>query len=214
MPNGTIAPEMAGAGHALTVSNLTSIGATNFVKITAIPAIATYPAQFVAIKYTTLNGALNFGLSGSLPVVIGAPPYVGFISNNVANGSVDLVITSGPSSVKWVGYSSGAPNSAWDIGNTPNWKTFAGAPTTYADANFVLFDDSASNGLVTLNQNVAPAGVTVSNSALSYILNDTGGGSFITGGGALLKQGSGTFILDQGGINDFSGGVTISGGTL
>src|SRR5205085_5959832 len=106
--------------------------------------------------------------------------------------------------------SSGPPNSTWDTG-TPNWKTGGGAPTTYSDGVFAFFDDSASNAVATLAQDVSPAGITVTNSALAYTIN---GGSKIGGTGGLLKQGAGTLILDNGGVNDFSGGVAISSGTL
>ena len=212
MSNGTVNLSPQASGNAVTVPTLTSSGATNFIGVDSIPSISTYPAQFPLIKYTTLNGTLNFGLAGSLPVSPAAP-YAGYISNNAANGSVDLVITAGPPSIKWAGYSSGAPNSAWDTA-TPNFRTFGGVPATYSDGSFVLFDDSASNSIVSLSQTMSPAGITVSNSALTYILNDNGIGAFVTGAGGMNKLGPGTFIIDNSGANDFSGDVAISGGTL
>src|SRR6185369_6347032 len=71
----------------------------------------------------------------------------------------------------------------------------------------------ASNNTVTLSQNVVPAGITVSNAALTYTLNDSGGFK-IGGAGSLTKQGSGTFVVDNTGPNDFSGGINISAGSL
>jgi len=208
MSNGTMVVGLPASGNAFTTPVLNALGSTNFLTITSIPSIASYPAQFVAIKYSALNGALNFGLGGPLPASPGTP-FAGYISNNVANGSVDLVVTAGPSTINWVGYSSGAPNSTWDLG-TPNWATLGGAPTTYADGVFVRFRDSASNGIVTLSQTVSPAGISVSNSSLAYTFN---GGSGITGGAGLVKQGNSALVLANG-FNDFSGGVTISSGTL
>ncbi len=208
--NGTLVLALPGIGNALTTPALNANGSTNYITITQIPGISTYPAQFTAIKFTSLNGALNFGLKGALPVSPGAP-YTGYISNNVANNSVDFVVTGGPTSIKWAGYSSGAPNSAWDIGGTANWRTAGGAPTTYADGAFASFDDSASNSLVTLNQDVAPAGITVNNTALTYTNN---GGGRLTGATSLSKQGSGKLILANNGNNDFTGGIAISAGTL
>jgi fibronectin-binding autotransporter adhesin len=208
MSNGTIVIGLTAAGNAITTPTLSALGSTNYVTIASIPSIASYPAQFVAIKYTALDGALNYQLAGPLPASPGTP-FTGYISNNVANGSVDFVVTGGPSTINWVGYSSGAPSSAWDT-TTPNWATLGGAPTTYSDGVFVRFRDSASNGIVTLSQTVSPASISVSNTSLAYTLN---GGSGITGAGSLTKQGSGTLILNNG-FNDFSGGVTVSAGTL
>jgi autotransporter-associated beta strand protein len=209
MSNGTVTVALQSVGNTLTTSNLTAIGATNYVAITQIPTISTYPAQFVAIKYTTLNGGLNYGLGGSLPVSPGTP-YAGYISNNIANNSVDFVVTAGPTAIKWQGYGGGSPNSAWDT-VSPNWITFGGAPTMYSDGVFAFFDDTSSNAVVTLSQDVLPAGITVTNSALIYTIN---GGSKISGTGSLLKQGAGTLILDNSGANDFGGGVSIAAGTL
>jgi fibronectin-binding autotransporter adhesin len=208
MSNGTVVVDLLDSGAAITTPTLTANGSTNYVTITAIPPIISYPAQFVVIKYTALNGALNFGRAGSLPVSPGTP-FAGFISNNVANGSVDFVVTAGPSTISWVGYSSGAPNSAWDT-TTVNWANVLGAPTIFADGSFVRFNDAASNGIVTLSQTVSPASTTVSNNSLAYTFN---GASAISGTGDLTKQGAGTLILNNG-FNNFTGDVTISGGTL
>lgn len=213
MSNGTIVVALQPVGNALTTPVLNSLGSTNFVAITDIPAIGSYPAQFVALKYTnTLGGGLNFGLAGSLPPSPGTP-YAGYISNNVANGSVDLVVTAGPSSIKWAGYSAGNTNTAWDT-TTANWRTSGGSPITYADGTFVNFDNTASNGIVTLAQNVSPADITVSNTSLTYTINDGGSGFYITGASGITKQGSGLLVLDNTGVNDFTGGIFISGGTL
>lgn len=207
--NGTVAVGLQSSVNSITTSNLTALGATNFINVGSIGTIASYPAQLTAIKYTTLNGTLNFGL-GTLPPSPGVP-YVAFVSNNVANSSVDVVITAGPPTLRWTGYDGVSLNSTWDIATTTDWKTLPGVVTTYTDGSFALFDNSASNGVVTLAQDVAPAGITISNTALAYTIN---GGFKIGGAGALIKQGAGTATLDNSGANDFSGSVTISAGTL
>ncbi len=210
--NGTTILAVSASAPTLTAFNLNALGATNYISIASIGAVPVFPAQFPIIKATNIIGTLNFGLAGAFPVSPGTP-YAGYISNNVANNSVDLYLTAGPVQIKWVGYSSGAPNSAWDT-STPNWALLNGTPTTYSDGEFTRFDDSASNSLVTLNQTVMPAGITISNASLTYTLNDTGGASRITGTANLTKQGSGMFIIDNSGINDFSGPIAIAGGTL
>ena len=92
----------------LWATNLATGGASNTLDIASLPAIGTRPAQFQLIKYTGgIGGAgWNFTL-GSLPS--GGTNYGGYISNNVAAGSVDLLAvqfpTNGPEfgGVKWAG---------------------------------------------------------------------------------------------------------------
>jgi fibronectin-binding autotransporter adhesin len=208
--NGITVVALQGAGSAVTTPTLNALGSSNYITIAQIPAISSYPAQFTAIKYTTtLNGTLNFGLAGALPTSPGVA-YAGYVSNNVVSGSVDFVVTAGPVSLKWAGFDGAAINTAWD-GSTTDWKLGNGTLTAYSDGVFANFDDSASNGIVSINQDVNPAGITVSNNVLTYT---NIGGSKITGGGSLVKQGPGVLILDNGGANDFSGGISILGGSL
>jgi fibronectin-binding autotransporter adhesin len=206
--NGITVVALLGAGTAVTTPTLNALGSSNYITIAQIPAISTYPAQFTAIKYTTtLNGTLNFGLAGALPVSPGAA-YAGYVSNNVANNSVDFVVTAGPVSLKWAGFDGTAINTSWDT-STADWKLGNGSLTAYSDGVFANFDDTASTGVVSVNQTVSPAGITVSNNALSYTF---GGGSAINGGG-VVKQGPGQLILDDS-ANGFSGGLSILGGTV
>src|ERR1035441_1977907 len=88
----------------------------------------------------------------------------GYLSNDTANTSIDLVVTSSaPEPLKWA-----APSGVWDIGSTPNWQDALGNITTYQQANgfgdAVMFEDSVSVGnpiTVTLNASAIPATVTV-----------------------------------------------------
>jgi autotransporter-associated beta strand protein len=195
---------------AVTTPTLTVNGSTNFVSIVSIPPIFSYPQQFTVLKATNLSGTLNFGLGGPLPPSGGAP-YTAYVSNNVANNSVDIVVSSGPLAITW----SGANNSSWDT-STQNWKLANGSATTYVNGEFAVFNDSASNspspGSVTLNQNLTPAGVVVSNNLLPYTLTDSG---FSIGGpGGITKQGPGLFILDNATPDTYQGDVLLSAGTL
>jgi hypothetical protein len=72
------------------VTNLTTGGALNTINLTALPAALNTPAQFPLIKYNgTVGGAgFNFAL-GTLP----ASGVCGYLSNNIANFSVDAVLT-------------------------------------------------------------------------------------------------------------------------
>lgn len=199
--NSAISVPVSHAATSITATSLQTGGSTNILNITAAPASPSYPVQFTLIKYSgSIGGAgYNFGL-GSLP-----PLGVGFLSNNVANHSIDLVLTAGPSSDTW----SGSVNGNWDT-TTANWLV-GSAHTTYADGTFVQFLDGATTGTVNLTATLSPAGITVSNNALIYTFNGSGA---LSGSAALLKQGNGTLVIDNSGVNNFSGGITVSNGTL
>jgi hypothetical protein len=75
----------------LTVTNLATGGTSNMLNIASLPAIGNHPAQFQLIEYSggIGGGGWNFTL-GSLPSS-GGTNYGAYLSNNVANSSVDLV---------------------------------------------------------------------------------------------------------------------------
>jgi fibronectin-binding autotransporter adhesin len=189
--------------HAATnvvVASLTTGGPTNIINITSVPASPSYPITVTLLKYSgSIGGAgFNFGV-GTLP-----PLCAGYISNDTANSAVDLVLTSGPLTDTWTG----AINGNWDT-TTANWKS--GGPVTYAEGAFVQFLDGASIGTVDLTTNLEPGGIIVSNNALNYTFDGTGE---LSGSTSLLKEGSGTLVIDNSGLNAFDGGVTIDSGTI
>ncbi len=100
----------------------------------------------------------------------------------------------------------------WDNGISTSWynantassdKFFAGDNTT--------FDDSAGtgNGTVTINGAVQPAGLIVSNTAVSYIFSGTGS---IVGATSLVMNGPGSLTI--GTSNSYSGGTNLNAGLL
>jgi len=184
----------------IVVTSLTTGGTTNIINITSAPAYPSYPVQIPLIKYSgSIGGAgYNFGI-GTLPAL-----YVGHLVNNSANSTVDLLLTAGSGTLTWTGSSSGN----WDT-STANWTS--GGPAVYSDGNFTKFLDGANNNTVNITIAVMPAGLTVSNTSPAYTFNGSGS---IGGSVSLVKQGSGTLVVDNTGNNTFSGGVTISGGTL
>ena len=189
---------------AVEVSALTTGGQTNFIDIASVGTIAGYPAQFTIIKYAGfIDGAgFNFGL-GNVPTA----STVGFVSNNVENGSIDLVLLDGPKPLTWTG----AGGNAWDIGTTANWVAFGVTPTTYLDIDSVRFDDSGALSSVNLTTTLQPGAVLVNNDTKTYTF--TGAGK-ITGATGLTKEGAGTLVLDNSGTNDFFGPVAINAGTI
>jgi autotransporter-associated beta strand protein len=182
---------------------LTTGGAGNYIDIVSVGNVPAYPAQFTIVKYTGfIDGAgFNFQL-GSVPT----PTTVGYISNNVDNSSVDLVLLDGPKSLLWTG----VVNNDWDINTTLNWRAFGVTPSVYLDVDLVRFDDDAVSKTVNLTTILQPSATVVSNSA-TYTFTGPGKLSGPTG---LTKEGAGTLILDNTGTNDFFGPLNINGGTL
>ena len=159
--------------------------------------------QFPLIKFGSQSGTGNFVL-GALP-----PGVTASLTNNLANSSVDLLVTANlgyNNTIYWQGGVSGV----WDLANSTNWKLGATTGLTYADTNQVIFDDSAAgNFALTLNTAVKPVSVTVNNSTNNYSLTGTGG---IGGGTALNKFGG--KVLTLGTANSYTGATTVNAGAL
>ncbi len=212
MTNGALKVPALTAAAAVTVTNLTTGAGANSISILSIPAVTAYPAQFTIIKYSSgISGAgFNFTL-GTLPPSIG-DPYAGYISNNTANSSVDLVLTGGLAPAKTITWN-GTPTGNWEAGSgtVANWL-LGSTPTNFSQTDFVTFDDSAS-GVTTVNltTTLLPTAVTVNNSTKSYTFNGSG---HLSGGTGLTKAGSGTLTVANDVANDFSGPIAINGGTL
>ncbi len=200
----------AAASAPVTVTALDTGGGKNTINISSVPPIFGYPVQLRVIQYAGAIGGTGFDNTvrlGTLPAV--SPAYTGYLSNNVANSSIDLVITGGPTpsrSLTWAGASTGD----WDT-TTANWLA-SGSPTAYAQNDAVLFDDTAA-GTTTVNLTTAmkPLTLTMNNATKTYTF--TGSGN-LSGSQGLVKQGAGTLIVANIGTNDFGGGVTLSGGIL
>lgn len=195
----------AGSSALANVTTLNCGGPTNKINITEIPVISGYPAQFPVIKYAgVLGGAFNVGL-GTLPA--SAPAFAGYISNNTVNGSIDLVVTSGPLPARTISWR-GTTDGNWDT-TTPNW--FFTSTTTYNQADFVRFDDAATRTEVILTTTLLPSSVTVSNQTKAFGFASSGA---ISGDTALIKDGAATLFITNSGLNDFSGTVSILAGTI
>jgi fibronectin-binding autotransporter adhesin len=104
----------------------------------------------------------------------------------------------------------GTPTGDWNT-STANWL-YLGSPTAYALSDFVTFDDTA-NGTTTVNltTSLTPGALTVSNITRPYTFNGSG---TLGGAVALVKNGAGQLTLANSGVNTFSNGVSIQGGTL
>ncbi len=202
--NATLQMPVSGLQTNFVTTLLNAGGTTNVINITSLPGVITYPTQFPLIAYYPgyLNG-FNFGVS-NLPST-----YQGFISNNTANSTIDLVLTSGPTSITLLEWS-GAANGNWDLASQ-DWLN-AATPSTYFDGSAVLFDDTAT-GSTTVNLAAAfsPSIVTVNNNTLPYTF---GGSGAIIGTGSLIKSGTGTLVITNSGLNTYSGNIVINAGSV
>jgi fibronectin-binding autotransporter adhesin len=167
--------------------------------------------QFPLIKYYSGFGDVG-GASGFAGLTLTLPNKVeGYLSNNTANASVDVVITN-ISGTKW----SGVVNANWDINNTANWVTTpAGTAVKYLEPSVpgdaVLFDDTATGTTVNLTTTISPGGIVVSNATKIFTFNGAGRLSGPTG---IIKRGAATLVVSNSGSNDFADVINIENGKV
>jgi autotransporter-associated beta strand protein len=208
LSNATLSVQAQTLGATILVTNLSLGGTTNSLNVASIPVVGGYPTIFTLIKYTSYAGLTNLGL-GTLPFNL--QPYSGYLSNDFANTAVELVITAGPAPARNLAWS-GTPTGDWDIATTANWTLTNGTPTVFNQTDFVTFDDNASGSTtVNLTTQLDPTSLTVNNTNRTYTFT---GGGFIDGSVGLVKQGPGTLIIDNSGVNTFGGAIDINGGTV
>ena len=217
------------AGGTWACSNLTYSAGTaysTFAFGAITPSINVAPLQ--VLGSVTISGTLNILITGN-PMPLGTYPLInyvntlsgvpvltplamprgnsGYITNDIVNKLVSLVITNSLDPLVWQ-----PGNGLWDTA-TANWKDQSGTTTSYVNPlDSVLFNDTpAGSGpfTVTNNSSFTPAFVTVSNVTKQYTLTGNGG---LTGTTSLAKNGAGTLVLLT--TNSYAGGTIISGGTL
>ncbi len=210
MNNGALTLDLNPSVVNETATSLTVGGSSNVVNISSVNNVPGYPATFTIIQYA---GAL----SGSMNFTIGATPNAstgGFISNDVVDSRILLVLTNGPSPLTWVGGDSVNPT-FWDDSVTTNWLAFKGTPNQVASvfeaADPVIFDDTATTTNVNLTVGVQPSFMTFSNNILNY--NFTGAGA-VNGATGLVKNGNGALLVQNTGGDSYRGGVTVNGGSV
>ncbi|HEV2693455.1 MAG TPA: hypothetical protein VG347_11215 [Verrucomicrobiae bacterium] len=111
-----------------------------------------------------------------------------------------------PASLRWT-----SGNATWDVGTSANWINLGNSQqTVFLNADSALFDDTAGvPTTVNLNGSISPGAVTVNSGANNF--QWTGSGK-ISGAASLTKLGASTLTL--GTANDFTGPVTIGGGSI
>ena len=97
----------------------------------------------------------------------------------------------------------------WDTA-TANWTTGSGS-VAYANGDNATFSNTAG-GTITLSGTLTPAAVTVSAASGTYTLTGATAADKISGTTSLAKSGAGVLAVTS--ANDFSGGTTITAGTV
>ena len=176
---------------------------THGIRLSSVQALSA--GRFTLIDYDGAPITSGFTLASLPPRVTASLVY------DTAATKIDLDIT-GTGQVKWLGATSTTwdTGTAIDVGGTGNWiDTSTASATNFVVGDRVLFDDTATIGVVSLAAMQDAAQVTVDNAALAYIL--AGPGS-LGGTGLLTKRGTGRLTLAA--ADARTGATTISGGTL
>jgi len=150
---------------------------------------------------TTVYEVLTYGAGGAL----NAGNFASFVRGSLDHDDVGRKFTftaAGSEILTWDG-----AGGTWDHVNTANWN---GGTEMFYDWDAVNFNDPGAPATVTLDGVLRPASINVNNDpGNSYTFSGTGS---IAGSTSLVKSGDGTLTLAT--SNSFTGGTTISGGTL
>jgi T5SS/PEP-CTERM-associated repeat protein len=193
---GTLHFDLGGAGNSdrLSIAAAPTINAATTLDLTAL-------SGFGIGTYTLISGytgAITTGF-GSLSTT---STLGGFnLALNNASGALQLVVTGDgtPSSLVWSGASTGIWNTA-----DANWT---GTSNPFKNGDNVTFNDTTAVTTVTIGTNVSPGSITVS-TANTYTF---AGGGQIIGNAPLLKQGTGTLVLNA---TAYTNTAQVKGGTL
>lgn len=99
-------------------------------------------------------------------------------------------------------------NNTWNVASAATWQRGTNATATFLDHDQVVFNDTAANTTVNIGSAVAPAIITVDNTAKNYIFGGTGS---ITGG-ALIKKGTGSLTFNN--TNSYGGDTLLQAGSI
>lgn len=208
--NAELGVRVVTAGTSLPASTLTLGGGSSSVLNIDFGSVGNPTVPVLNVNTLTANGSVTLNISGA-PVTLGSVKLVdytgsigggnfaafslgslpngvsAFLSNNVANSSIDLIVTSA-GAYRWTGNINGV----WDIGVTTNWIDEAtGLPSTYSDGFTTKFLDGAATGNISLGALVSPTLVSISNNALAYAVTGPGGITTPT----ITKEGTNSFLL-------------------
>jgi autotransporter-associated beta strand protein len=171
-------------------------------------------------QFNLLNGALGNGTYDLIDGPTNNTASSVTLANNLPAGARQTFSLSRPASGSSTGYVwlvvSGSPaanliwqgtnGSAWD-NVTTNWLNGAVADKFY-NVDTVTFNDTSTNGAVSLTGTCQPGALLVTNNSLAYTL---GGSGALTGSGTLTKAGSGTLTISTTN-SSYTGNIFLTGG--
>ena len=134
--------------------------------------------------------------------------YYCVITNNcgaIATSTTNSLTLGASVNIVWQG---GNPNTNWDLSSTANFTNSAGAAVVFNNGDSVVLDDSSTNPVVTIVGSYVAPTLIAEKANQNYAIT----GSAITGSDALLMDGSGVLTVSS--ANTFSGGATLSNGTV
>ncbi len=157
--------------------------------------------------YQLIGGAIG-GINTNNFSLPSAPSGQSYSLSDIG-GFIDLVVGSGvvgPANLTWT---DAAGNNLWDTNMSANWNNGSATTVFHAQDNVTFNDANGGHYTVLVNSAVLPGSTTFNNSSGNYTLSGTGG---IGGTGALTKSGTGTVTLST--INSYTGGTSVTAGTL
>jgi autotransporter-associated beta strand protein len=159
---------------------------------------------YVLITGATNSTVANAAATNNLPA--GARQTFALqLPTSGSTGLVALVVSGLPAAnLIWQGTNGGA----WDAATT-NWLNISTADKYY-NADSVTFDDTSTNGAVSLAGSLQPGPLLVTNNVLAYTF---GGSGALIGSAPLTKSGAGTLTICT--TNSaYTGAISVTGGTL
>lgn len=186
LTNGSLLLDGISPGRLSTSGDLTLSG-TVAVSLLKTPAPGTTIAV-LGYGGTLTGGAANLEITG----------YRDPAFDDSAPGEITLSL--GNANRTWNG------GDSWDIGGTANWVE---GDQFYYQGDAVTFGDTGA-GTIALNGALNPHSIVIDSSE-DYLFT-AAAGNFITGSTGIVKNGTGTATI--GGVNTFTGDITVNGGIL
>lgn len=164
------------------------------IRITPVGSIT--PGEYTLAEVGTIEGDLSKVKVSGLEGHKAALKY--------ADGKLTLVISDmrDATSVEWTGNVDGE----WNLADKENFRSGDGADV-FVTGDTVTFNDNAAKTDVKIDEPVSPKAVVFDNSSKDYTIS----GAAITGQSAITKKGSGALTINN--VSDFTGSVTLNGGT-
>jgi autotransporter-associated beta strand protein len=170
---------------------------------TVIPTIISGGSGSLSGIYTLISGGTTVSGGATNFAFFGGTRSSATFDTTSTPGSVLMTVIGNAANLVWVGTN----GNNWDTA-TINWNKGGTADKFYA-LDYVTFDDTSSNGNVSLVGPLQPTSVVFNNNATNYVLSGTG---FIKGAATLTMSGGGSLVLVN--SNSYTGGTTISSGTV